>query len=680
MRSRLALLAAIAFQSWATEGKWTPQQVLELDPAWLRAEGLQLPPARLWDREKGSGLLAATVNIPGCSAAFVSPDGLIVTNHHCLFSVMQEHSTPANDIIKNGFLARTRDGELRGKLTKVAVPYRFTDVTDRILASIPPGSDDAARSQAVDRKSKELVSNCEARPGARCRVAVFDGGLQYQLIDTTELGDVRLVYAPPRAIGEFGGEVDNWMWPRHTGDFSIARVYDKGGQPYHPEHWLRVSTEGVRPGSFVMVMGYPGTTYRSMLADEMSELRDLQYPHVIEVIGEFIRIMESTTAGNHAGEIAVAANLKSLHNVYKNAQGQLAGFQRGRLLEKQKALEDVVAPWATARPEFAGAAKARDELAAVTAAARPYWERNYLLNVIASGSKALFLSTQIVRAAIERTKPDAVRETQYQERERTRLRDRIEREQKNYFEPADKALLTYWLNRWNALTAVKKLPALPVEAYANTKLFNLDERLKMFEETPEQLRARHDPILDLAFLLAGELEAQRKRKEQRDGSIARLRPEWRKAVIAHAGKPLAPDANLTLRVTFGHVEGYSPRDGILYQPQTTLAGLLEKGSNVEPFIVPEAVLAAARSTDATKVPVNFLADADTTGGNSGSPVVNGKGELVGVNFDRVWENVANDFGYNPDVARNVSVDTRFLLWMLAHTVDGSALIKELTGK
>jgi hypothetical protein len=185
----------------------------------------------------------------------------------------------------------------------------------------------------------------------------------------------------------------------------------------------------------------------------------------------------------------------------------------------------------------------------------------------------------------------------------------------------------------------------------------------MFEETSEQLRARKDPLVDLGFALVDEINAMMERKDRWEGTVLRLRPEWRRAVIAHAGKPVAPDANSTLRVSFAHVKGYAPRDGMWATPQTTVRGMVEKHTNAEPFDVPDRVLAAANGA-ALKVPVNFLADGDTTGGNSGSPVVNGRGELVGVNFDRVWENVANDFGYNPEVARNISVDVRYLLWML----------------
>src|SRR5258708_13955276 len=231
------LFFTIVAAAVASEGKWTPQQVLEIDPAWLKQQGLQLPVSRLWDNKRGTGLLAATVAVPGCSAAFVSAEGLVLTNHHCLFSLIQEHSSPQRDLITNGFIARSREEELPGKTMRVNVPRRFTDVTKQVAAAIPAGVSDLERSKAIEAKQKSLVAECERTPGARCSVGIFDGGLQYTLIESFELNDIRLVYAPPRAIGEFGGEPDNFRWPRHVGDFSMALAY-KDGKPYKPEFYF----------------------------------------------------------------------------------------------------------------------------------------------------------------------------------------------------------------------------------------------------------------------------------------------------------------------------------------------------------------------------------------------------------------------------------------------------------
>ena len=663
----------------AAEGKWTPQQVLELDPQWLKSQGLELPPRRLWDPQRGTGLLAATISTGGCSASWISAEGLFVTNHHCLFGVLQEHATPQNDIITNGFLARTRDAELRSRTVRITMPRRFTDVTAEVLAAIPKSATDAARFAAIEKKSHEIVAACEQQPGARCRVAAHDGGLQYVLQEMAELSDVRLVYAPPRAVGEFGGEIDNWMWPRHTGDFAIGRAY-VDGKPFRPEFFFPLAANGAAPGDFVMVLGYPSTTYRALTAAEMEE-RHAWFAARASVYRDWIRILEEATKGSSEGEIAVADMVKTLANRQKNGEGQLAGFRRGRILENQREADRTVLEWSR-KNNRAAAVAAHEGLAAMAEEQKKTAERDFLLDHIRmtesslapTGPKALVFAVAVARSATQRQKPDAERDPVFMQRVIGRVRDRVERDQKSFFAPADKAFLADFIRRGQNIAPLARIGSID-ELYAGTKLFDLAERLKMLDETPAQLHARKDPLVELGFALNAEIDPLVERKNRWNGTISRLRPEWRRAVIAHAGRPVAPDANGTLRVSFAHVKGYTPRDGVFHTPQTTLRGVVEKHTNAEPFDVPDPVLAAAEGDLA--LPVNFLADADTTGGNSGSPVVNGRGELVGVNFDRVWENVANDFAYNPDIARNLSADVRYLLWMLRDVAKATELLEEL---
>ena len=229
------------------------------------------------------------------------------------------------------------------------MPHKFTDVTKEVEASVPAGAGDLARTKAIEAKQKALVAACEKTPGMRCSVAAFDGGLQYVLVEAIELTDIRLVYAPPRAIGEFGGEPDNFHWPRHTGDFALGRAY-KDGKPYQPEFFFPISQSGVKPGDFVMVLGYPGRTMRSMTAGEMANERDFRFQLRDQIYGEWIRAIEDATKGDAAGAITVAATLKSLNNSHTNAQGQLAGFARGNIIAKQQQHDDAVAAWAAGQP------------------------------------------------------------------------------------------------------------------------------------------------------------------------------------------------------------------------------------------------------------------------------------------------------------------------------------------
>lgn len=707
MRRLPLVLVGIASVSLAGEGKWTPQQVLELGPGWVKQQGFSLPLSKLWDEKKAGGLLANAVQLPGCSGSFVSADGLLITNHHCIVGILQEHSTPAANLVKNGYLAKTRDDEKPAKAFRIQVPRRFVDVTKDVLAAVPEGADDLTRFKAVEAKQKQLVAECEAKAGTRCTFAAFDGGLFFTLTEFAELSDVRLVYAPPEMVGNYGGETDNWSWPRHTGDFSLVRVYENG-KPYQPAYWFPVSTKGVKPGDAVAVLGYPGVSYRAWLADEMAERRELFFPRAKSVSAEWIRIMQDEGAKSPEAAIATSDDLRGLLNRRKNAEGQLAGMQRGKLLEKQKTSEEGVRSWALKRADQKAALDAYEALSALMAEKRSTWERDFLLDTISWGPRALSWPVTVVRKSTEAVKADAEREPGYQQRDLARLKDRLERDQKRYSPAVDVRILESWVLRMLELPAAQRsatieavfgklradggmnrdgLRAQLVKLIAGSKVFDLGERMKMFDETPEQLKARKDPLIDLGFAIDAERRELKDRRDRWSGATLRLRPAWRKAVLAQSGKPVAPDANSTLRVTFGKVQGYVPRDALTAAPQSTLSGVIEKDLGEGDFEVPAKVREAyaakkfGRWIDPSlkDVPVDFLSDCDTTGGNSGSPTIDGNGKLVGVNFDRVWENVANDFGYNPVIARNVNADVRYLLWLLDEVEGAPGLVGELIG-
>lgn len=696
----------------AVEGKWTPEQILEHDPKWLRDLGLEIPPERLWGRD-GAGLLAAAVQISGCSSGFISADGLMITNHHCAFGALQQNSTPERDLITHGFLAATRADELQGAGIRATLPHLTRDVSADIEGAAAKAGDDLARYKAIERRMKELVAECEKQPNRRCRVETFDDGVRYVLSENLEYPDVRLVYAPPRAVGEYGGEVDNWSWPRHTGDFALLRVYTApdgspaakapANVPYHPRHFFPVARQGVEDGDFVMLAGYPGFTFRSLTEAEMRERGELLFPRRSELYRAWLDLMEEASKRDETARLALADRIKGLANREKNGRGQVEGLRRGRILDKKAEEDRAVLDWAAGRPDQKGAVAAYRELSERIAARKATWMRDFLLEQARVGPKPLDLALTLVRWAGEKTKPDLDREPDFMQRNIDRKAEALERDQKRMHPPTETALMADVLARLAALPESSRLPAVEAlltegrtpeairakagELFAATKVVDPTERKAMFGESEAQLRARRDPLLDLAFALDRELLALKERDDRFRGAISRLRPEWRRAVMAHAGKPVAFDANGSLRLTLGHVQGYSPKDGVWMRPLTTLSGVIEKNTGEEPFAAPQAVLRGYASARASRwvdpalhdVPVCFLADADTTGGNSGSPVVNGRGELVGVNFDRVWENVANDFGYNPEVARNVSADVRYLLWMLEaeHGAAAAPLLDEM---
>ncbi len=697
----------------AVGGKWTPEQLLEHDPAWLAELGLEIPAGDLWSTGEG-GLLEAVVQVGGCSSGFVSPRGMLVTNHHCVFGILQHHSTAENDVIADGYLAASPADELPGPAVRASIPSRFTDVSEAIEAAVPEGADDLERFDAIAAKKKELVARCEEREDRRCRVAVFDDGVRYTLIEAVEYRDVRLAYAPPRAVGEYGGDIDNWMWPRHTGDFALLRVYTApdGSPAEHapenvplvPKRFLRIAREGISDGSFVMVVGYPGSTYRRLIGSEMRERHERYFPARAALYRDWMAIMAAAGERDEAARIAMASRYKSLSNREKNSRGQVAAIDRGDLVAKKVAAEETVLEWIGGHPEHAAALESHRGLEALSEEVLADWDRDFLLGQVRSGALPLSLALTIARWAIESEKPDAERRAAYQERNRARARSRLERAQTVLHASTDAELMADWWGRLYALPEDQRVAPLDAivapgagddelratvdRLLAETSVTGNDARLEMFGETPDQLAERDDPLIDLALALQRQVYLPRERtSDRRSGAESRLRPAWRRAVEAHAGRPIDPDANGTLRVSLAHVRGYSPREAVWMTPLTTVEGVVEKHTGVEPFDAPEAVLEHAPRAGESRwaepavgtVPVGFLATGDTTGGSSGSPVLNGRGELVGVNFDRVWENIANDFGYNPDIARNVSADLRYMLWMLEEIEGDTArwLLEEL---
>lgn len=699
-RTALATVSAVIVAAgvWASEGKWTPQQLPQLDVKWLREQGLQLEPSELWNPATSQGLLAAVADIGGCSSALVSPQGLLLTNHHCVWAVLQQHSKAGADLIATGFVAPTPEAELPAPGLTALLPAGFRDVTAELAGVAPAGADDLTRAHAIAQAQKALVAACEGRAGRRCKVAAFDDGLQYVLIESLEYQDVRLAYAPPRALGDFGGEVDNWTWPRHTGDFALLRLWgDRAGQPaamskdnvpLSTQRFLRLGFQGVKPGELVFTAGYPARSFRSLTAPEMGERAGLYFPLRAELYSDWLAILQKAAAESEATRLTLSDRIQTMANVAKNARGQVAGLRRGNLIEKKWALENQVLAWAAARAEMREAVAARQTLASIVEQRRAVWRRDALLESMQRGPLPLHFGLTLVRWARERAKPDMERQPEYMERNRARLWEALLQAQEGFHLPTEKALMTDLLLRFAALSEECRSPAVDRflgtartrEAIAGrvdyllapTRVLDWPSQRAMFDESYAALRLRRDPLLELAITLDDELRATEERREQSEGTISRLRPAWLAAVREFVGRPVSPDANQTLRVSFGHVKGYAPHDGLLMLPQTTLSGLLAKAGEEPPFTVPDAVRTASRRTGGSRwrdgslrdIPVNFLADLDTSLGTSGSPILNARGELVGLNFDRVWEAVASDFGYDPELNRNISVDVRFLLWML----------------
>ncbi len=702
--SKLSLAVALcclsATHAFAVEGMWQPQQLQELADD-VRAKGLELDPKKLGNLDAFP--LNAIVGLGFCTASFVSPMGLVVTNHHCAYGTIQFNSKPERNLLRDGFLAKTIGEELPGESTlRVYVTESITDVSEQIRKSLPSNGRKAY--DYIDARQKALVANCEKGGGYRCDVYVFHGGSKYSLVKQMEIRDVRLVYNPAEAVGKFGGDTDNWIWPRHTADFSFLRAYvgpdgkpadySSSNVPYRPKSYLKVSGKGVADKDFVMIAGYPGRTNRYRLAEELSDAERFTYPSLIGRYEKVLSIIAAQTAERPDAAIKYASTVASLNNGLKSFQGNRDGFAKLPVVAQKTAEEKAIVAWMTKNAPsgeqgYAGLRELLKEARAVR-------NRDQIISLM-NQSGVYTAARDLYRHSIEREKLDAKREYGYQDRDEARIEGRLISLEKRWDAKVDRALSEYLWTSYAALPAAERLPELDAwlgdasqlsakldTLFAETKLGSTDERLRLFKANRKALESSNDPALKMAVALMPALLKIENQNKARMGNESRLRPIWMDARIAYAAslsKPLYPDANNSLRVTYGNVMGYSGRDAVTYAPFTRLEGIVEKHTGEGEFDATQKQLDAIKAKRfgayavEGSIPVNFLSDLDITGGNSGSPTMNGKGELVGLAFDGNYEAISSGWVYNPKLTRTIHVDSRYMLWLMQE-VDGANNVLE----
>ncbi|HZN41690.1 MAG TPA: S46 family peptidase [Planctomycetota bacterium] len=697
-RSLLSLLAAVCLLP--DEGQWLPTQVREMDWTTLQKRGMQLSKDEFWHPERG-GVLSATVQINGCTAAFVSQDGLLVTNHHCGFSAVSDLSTPEKNFLRDGFVAADRSAELAAPGMVALVLKRIEDVTRVVHEAQQKAKDDLERWGLTQDTIARLVADGEKmEANTKCSVASFLEGKEYHLYYRTEIRDVRLVYAPPRAIGEFGGEVDNWEWPRHTGDFTFFRAYvakdgqvrdfDKENVPYQPTHFLAVSQTPVKEGDLAIIMGYPGRTQRYKSSRGVATQQGYVYPRREHVLTRAIAVLEAAAKTSEKKALEVADTIKSLANVQKNAAGMNFGLAQNSTAERKRREEEQFREWVKEHGDKSWQG-VLDEVFAMDEAEAQTIERDTMMWFLGTLGAEMPLLTTLIQAcgasaALAEGKLPPRLQAVLGEKELTKEFDLIER-----------PMLEVMLAEFAAMSGPQRLAgtkflgesSLDKEAvtrlFRDTKMLDALARSAAFTAGKEALAQSDDPLLVLARGLAAERAAAGLRQRQRAGKMLDVGRRWIAAQEAFRGKAFYPDANSTLRISIAEVSGYVSRDGTVRTPHTTVAGLLEKETGREPFANPKAVLEAAKNRKQSRwfdkvlgdVPVCFLTNGDTTGGNSGSPVINGKGQLIGLNFDRVFEGVAGDFGWSADRSRNVVCDIRYVLWIVESVFPSPRLLAEL---
>jgi len=691
----------------ADEGMWEPYQMKSLQKE-LRASGYKGSVANVSDLFKHP--MNAIVSLGGCSAAFVSDQGLIATNYHCIErSYLQFNSNAESDLFETGFVARTKDDEKRSAPgSRVYVTLESTDITNKVLDGL---SDDTAaleRAEIIEDNKKAIIRECETSDEFECRVRSFFSGETYKLEKVLKIKDVRLVYAPPSYIGEYGGEIDNWMYPRHTGDFALLRAYtakdgsskefSKDNVPYKSDSFLKVSAKGVKDGDFVMVVGYPGRTNRTITFNEIKWDLETGFHETVKFLKRGIELMEQNTNSSDGSMLKYRGLKSGYENYYKKISGQIDGANNFKLIESEKI-------------------KWRNFLDFVEKDASET-DKNYLselLNLIDEdqqkslarsyyGNSALISQAKrIYRNAVEREKIDAERKPGYQDRDQERIINRIKSLDYSFDPRVDRAIFEDRLIVYSGfdsslrratyskllrLDESKEIILSKVDEIYSTDYQTSENFLQMFEMSLDELNNSQDPLIVFAKDTFDESLAYEKESEEIGAKRQLLKSKFiglLKKYYESSGKQMYADANGTLRVTYGNVAGVSLKDGLIYEPFTRLEGIAQKHSGIKPFNASEKLLNLIEAKDYGKyfykpinsVPVNFLSTLDITNGNSGSATINSKFELVGLAFDGMLETIIADYKYIPD-ARTISVDSRYLLWTLEKLDEAENILEELT--
>ncbi|MBS0226419.1 MAG: S46 family peptidase [Proteobacteria bacterium] len=688
---------------------WTPQQVPEIAKS-LKAAGLKLDPAQLADLTGDP--LGAVVSLGNCTASFVSPQGLVATNHHCAYGAIQLNSTARKNLMATGFNAtKMADEVTAGPSARIFALERIDDVTAQVQSAIASATTPIDRTRAVETLEKRLLSACETGGGYRCRLYGFFGGNTYRLFKYLEIRDVRLAYAPPSSIGNFGGEVDNWMWPRHAGDFSFLRAYvgkdgkpaaySKDNVPYQPKHWLKIADNPLQAGDFVMVAGYPGSTSRYALVNEFRNTQDWLYPTISKTYKELVAMVQAVGAKNPDVAVKYASTVRGWENTLKNFDGQLEGFRRTNALATKQAEESAVLAWLKKQHKAGEPALAAwNTIGTLNAQSAKTRERD--LTVPQVGGTLGGTAVQLYRLAIERAKPDGQRASGYQQRDVAGIEAMLMQMDKRYDSGMDSQLQAYWLNRYVGLPADQHIAELDKwiggndaksvkDAIARMHKSGLGkdaERTKWLNADRAAFEASDDPAIRYAVAVTPTLLKLEEARKARAGELLVSRPVYLKALAdyrkAH-GKAVYPDANSSLRITFGNVTGYTKLDGSKQAPFTTIDEIVAKTTGKEPFDTPKAALDAIKAkryagledSKLGGVPVDFLSDLDITGGNSGSPVMDAHGKLVGLAFDGNWESVASNWVFDPAMTRMISMDQRYMRWVMTVVDPAPQLLQEM---
>ena len=692
---------------FADEGMWEPYQMESLKKE-LRASGYRGNVSNVSDLFKHP--MNAIVSLGGCSAAFVSDTGLIATNYHCIErSYLQFNSNAESDLFETGFVARTKEDEKKSAPgSRVYVTLDSSNITDKVLFGLSDTTQALDRAKIIEDNKKEIIKNCETSDEIECRVRSFFSGEIYKLEKVLKIKDVRLVYAPPAYIGEYGGEIDNWMYPRHTGDFALLRAYtakdgsskefNKDNVPYKSDSFLKISAKGVEDGDFVMVVGYPGRTNRLLTLNEIKWDLETGFYETVKFLKRGIDLIEQNTNSSNGSKLKYRGLKSGYENYYKKISGQIDGAENFKLLESEEINWINFIDFVENSASETDKAYLNELLALIDQEQKKNIARSYF------GNSALISQAQrIYRNAVERESIDSERKSGYQERDQERIANRIKALDYSYDHEVDRVifldrLMTYknfdksyrraTYSKLLRLDENEEVVTQRVNEIYKTKYKNSKNFLNMMSLTLEELNSSQDPLIIFIRDIFEESLEYEKESERVGAQRQLLKSKFNNLLRKYyesSGRQMYADANGTLRVTYGNVAGVSLQDGIRYEPFTRLEGIAQKHSGKKPFKASDQLLSLIENKDYGKyeykpinsVPVNFISTLDITNGNSGSATINAKFELVGLAFDGMLETIIADYKHIPE-ARTISVDSRYLLWTLEKLEKAENILEELT--
>lgn len=713
MKKLFLLIAAacVSLTAVADEGMWMLPYLQKMNIRDMKARGCKLSAEDIYSINKSSLKDAVVIFGGGCTGEIVSPDGLLFTNHHCGYGSIQSLSSVEHDYLKNGFWAMSRQEEIPAPGLKVRFIRSISDVTADILGNVPS----TAGQQEYERITSENIASLtaslqEANPGMVVEVKPFFEGNQYFAFVIEVYTDVRLVGTPPTSIGKFGGDTDNWMWPRHTGDFSVFRVYagqdnrpadySPENRPYKAEKFLKISLDGYKEGDFAMIMGFPGSTQRYMTSYEIDDMLNVSNPNRIFIRGERQAILKEDMAASDKVRIQYASKFAGSSNYWKNSIGMNKAIVDNKVLETKAEQEAKFAAFAKEKQnaDYAAVVGKIDEYVKRVTPLRT--QLTYFTETFRSGIEFTLTSKmealQDLATALQKNKKKDV------EKAIATLKEAYaDIHNKDYDHEVDRKVAKVLLPLYAEKVPAEALPDFYqtvknafkgdynayVDALYNNSIFANEKNFNAFIENPTVEAINKDLSAEYAAAVSKKYKELADKLDQANGDINLLHKTYVRGLCEmYAPTPKAPDANFTIRLTYGNVKAYDPKDGVHYKYYTTLKGVIEKEDPNNPeFVVP----AKLKELYATKnygryalpngeMPTCFLTTNDITGGNSGSPVMNGNGELIGAAFDGNWESLSGDINFDNNLQRCIAVDIRYVLFIVEKLGGCKNLIDEMT--